>query len=85
VLGAGAEVSSAGGQVSLEDVRPVSGMTGVAVRGQEDETGNAGNWSVTAYAICSNPVAGLQRVSLKSAVDSSSPKQVNPPARPASA
>jgi hypothetical protein len=71
LLGAGGEINSSNGQVLLDEVRPNSTLTGAVVNALEDETGNPQNWSLTAYAICANPVAGLQRMSAQSAVDSS--------------
>jgi len=79
LLGAGAEVSSSNGQVLLDDIRPNGTLTAVTVNAHEDETGNPANWSVTAYAICASPVAGLQRVSEVSGVDSSSSRVVEAP------
>jgi hypothetical protein len=40
------------------------------VQGLEDETGNPASWSLTAYAIYANPVAGLERVAVTSDLNS---------------
>jgi hypothetical protein len=41
--------------VVIDALSPFSGLKGVRVVGLEDETGNAGPWSLTAYAICASP------------------------------
>jgi hypothetical protein len=69
VLGAGGDINTPNGQVLLDGLRPNDAS--VTLNALEDETGNTANWSLTAYAICANPVAGLQRVSATSASDSS--------------
>ncbi len=76
LLGTGAEVNGGNRHVLLEDITPNSGLTAVTVKAVEDESGTSGNWSVIAYAICAQPVAGLERVSLTSDVDSTAPKVV---------
>ena len=80
VLGAGGDINTSNGQILLDGLVPNN--TSVALNAREDETGNTANWSLTAYAICANPVAGLQRVSAQSPSDSSGSrvKQVNCPA-----
>jgi hypothetical protein len=74
VLGTGADLNTLNGQVVLDDVRPNAALTSVTANAHEDETGNTANWSVTAYAVCANSIAGLQRVSEPSPLDSSVPK-----------
>jgi hypothetical protein len=71
VLGAAGQITPATGQVSLAAIRPNSTLTSVTVIGAEDGTGFGGSWSVTAYAICANPPAGLQRIVATSASNSS--------------
>jgi len=78
VLGAGADINSANGQVILDGLQPNAALTAVTVNALEDETGNTGNWSVTAYAVCANAIAGLERVSQTSPVDSSPSKFLAP-------
>jgi hypothetical protein len=77
LLGLAGEINSPNGQVLLEDLTPVAGLASATVKAVEDENGNSGNWSLTAYAICANPIAGLVRVSNTSANDSSNPKLFN--------
>jgi hypothetical protein len=74
VLGAGADINTFNGQVILDDLRPNAALTSVTVNGLEDETGNPANWSLTAYAVCANSIAGLERVSETTPLDSSGQK-----------
>ncbi|WP_146603923.1 hypothetical protein [Micromonospora deserti] len=73
LTGAGYELNGATGEAVVDDFRPNGGPatapTAVTVGAYEAEA-FAGNWSVTAYAICANPVAGLVRVSANSASNS---------------
>jgi hypothetical protein len=78
VLGAGADINSLNGQVTLEDIRPNAALTSVSVNAHEDETGNPANWGVTAYAVCANAIAGLERISEATAVDSTGVKILFP-------
>ena len=68
----GRDINAGSGQV-LFNVFDVSGSGSVVVQGTEDETGFAGPWSVTAYAICA-PVA---RREFTTSFASSDPKNVN--------
>jgi hypothetical protein len=61
-LSAGAEVSNGGRDVVLQLIVPDVSLGWVVGAAYEDETGYAGNWQVTAYAVCANPPFGLQRV-----------------------
>jgi hypothetical protein len=63
VLGTGADINTLNRQVTLDDLRPNAALTAVTANALEDETGNSANWSVTAYAVCANPIAGLERLS----------------------
>jgi hypothetical protein len=74
LLGTGAAITGGAGQVVLRELIPGSALTSVSAFGAEDENGFTGNWSVTAYAVCATPVAGLQRVTAASASDSNSSK-----------
>jgi hypothetical protein len=74
VIGAGAELNGGSGQVTLDDVIPKT--TTVDVRAREDRDGLATNWSVTAYAVCANPLPGLQIVQKTSATDSFASKSI---------
>jgi hypothetical protein len=70
VLGAGGETNGGARQVLMRAVRPDSALKAVTVLGVEDGTGFTGNWSVTAYAICASPPAGLQMVTASTVPDS---------------
>lgn len=60
LVGAGGEITGGLGQVVIDDVRPNSLLTSVTVTGFEDVNGTASSWLVDAYAICANPLPGLQ-------------------------
>jgi hypothetical protein len=62
VISAGAEVSNGGRDVVLQIIFPDAGLDWVSTNAYEDETGYVGSWEVTAYAVCANPLLGLQRV-----------------------
>jgi hypothetical protein len=75
LLGAAGAINGGGGQVVMNMIR--AGRTpgdrrpmGVIVSGFEDENGFAGNWSLTADAICANPPRGLEQVIATSPFDS---------------
>jgi hypothetical protein len=70
VLGAGGDISLGGGQVVLDELTPTSSLTSVRVSGFEDQDGTLSNWLVRAYAICANPVGGLERIVATSPTDS---------------
>ena len=74
VLGTGATTANGAGQVRLTAVAPGAGA--VSARAYEDETGYAGAWSVTAFAICANPLPGHEIVSTASPSDSTNPKGI---------
>jgi hypothetical protein len=59
VLGTGMEIIGASRQILVREIRPFAGF--VRVGAIEDETGTTKSWSVTAYAMCADPVAGLAR------------------------
>jgi hypothetical protein len=61
LLGTGGELTGAPRQVSLNDIVPGAELGAVTVFALEDDDGTPANWSVTAYAICANPVAGGER------------------------
>ncbi|MEH0985556.1 hypothetical protein [Micromonospora sp. CPCC 205556] len=69
LTGTGYELNGATGEAVVDDLRPNGGPavapTAVTVTAYEADA-YAGSWSVTAYAICANPVAGLVRVSATS-------------------
>jgi hypothetical protein len=74
VVGTGADINTFNGQVILDDLRPNAALTSVTANGMEDETGNPAPWSITAYAVCADPPAGLERVSETSPLDSAGSK-----------
>jgi hypothetical protein len=78
VLGAGADINSFNGQVILDDLRPNAALTSVTANALEDETGNPINWSLTAYAVCADAIAGLERISETSPLDSAVSKVLFP-------
>lgn len=77
LLGAGGRVNDTSGQVALRTVNtnvPVADRALVA--GHEDSDGYTGTWSVTAHAICANPVPGFSIASGTSSWDSTDVKSV---------
>ena len=58
VLGGGGTVTGGRGQVVLERLEPVQTATDdrFVVGAREDGTGYSGNWRLTAYALCANPL-----------------------------
>jgi hypothetical protein len=60
VLGGGGTVTGGRGQVVLQQLQPVQTATDdrFVVGAREDGTGYAGNWQLTAYALCANPPPG---------------------------
>ncbi|WP_431931366.1 hypothetical protein [Micromonospora sp. RP3T] len=73
LTGTGYELNGAGGEVIVDDLRPNGGVatapTAVTVGAYEADA-FAGNWSLTGYAICANPVPGLVRATVTSASNS---------------
>jgi hypothetical protein len=74
VLGLGAFVTSGAGQVVLDGVQPAADLKSATASAYEDDSGYAGNWSLTAVAVCSVAPAGLQRVVASSTATSASPR-----------
>lgn len=60
VLGGGGTVAGGRGQVVLQRLQPVQTATDdrFVVGAREDGTGFSGNWQLTAYAVCANPLPG---------------------------
>ncbi len=77
VIGAGGRINGGVPDVVLEDVVPSSDLKTVTVRGVEIPGSVDNDWSVTAYAICANTPAGLQRVPFATLSDSDSHKSVS--------
>ncbi|MDI1460899.1 hypothetical protein QEZ54_07975 [Catellatospora sp. KI3] len=72
VIGAGGRINGGVPDVVLEDVVPSADLKTVTVRGVEVPESVDDTWSVTAYAVCADTPAGLQRVSFPSASSSDS-------------
>ncbi|MFC4114348.1 hypothetical protein [Nonomuraea zeae] len=70
VIGMGGYVTDGNGEVVLNELLPDSTSSKVRATAWADESGYGGNWSVTAIAMCADPLPGLQRVSAQSSVDS---------------
>jgi hypothetical protein len=71
LLGTGAEVSPGRGDVILTGSIPiVSAPNGVRAVGQETEGGFLDNWTVSAWAICADPVPGHTVVAATTPIDS---------------
>lgn len=72
VVGGGGRVNAAGGKAGVTELSPVTGtIDGFKATGFETDNGFAGTWSIQAYAICANPITGLQVVSKTKAPSSS--------------
>ncbi|SCG48996.1 hypothetical protein [Micromonospora coxensis] len=68
VIGGGGAITGSGlGQVGMDIMKPLIGGTTFSVTGREDESGVAGNWAVTASAVCAPAPKGLVTVSGSSA------------------
>jgi hypothetical protein len=78
LTGIGGDVTNGRGQVVM-DLVPNPELRTVTVRGFEDQNGTTAGWSLRAYAICANPLAGLQRVVRQSPQDSANPKSITAP------
>jgi hypothetical protein len=76
VIGAGGRVNEGVPEVVMEDIVPSADLKTVTVRGVEMPGSTDNDWSVTAYAICANTPAGLQRVSFPTAASSTSHQSV---------
>src|SRR4051794_14026544 len=70
VLSAAGDIEGGLGEVVMDDITPNAALTSVTVTGFEDQDGTTNNWSLRAYAICSRPPAGLQRLTQTSATNS---------------
>jgi hypothetical protein len=55
LVGTGAEIVGADGQVAFDDLRPSAALRSVTVTGLEDDTGTTALWLLRAHAICANP------------------------------
>jgi hypothetical protein len=65
LLGTGYRVNDGDGEVGLDDLK-VTSSTRLTVWAYEDGSGYGNTWSVTAFAVCAPPPAGLEIVSEES-------------------
>ena len=75
LLGTGTALANGFGQVSVSNL--TLSDTAVFAFAADDQDGYSAGWSVTAYAICANPLAGLEIKTGSSANDSSTQKLVS--------
>ena len=79
LLGTGYEINGATGEAVVDDFRPNGGPAlapNAVTVGAYEADAFAGNWNITAYAICAFPIAGLARVSAVSATNSANFRSV---------
>jgi hypothetical protein len=62
VIGMGGRINGGSGEVVLDDIQPSFDLKTVTVRGFAIPGGADNSWTVTAYAVCANTPAGLERV-----------------------
>jgi hypothetical protein len=71
LTGVGGEIPlGANGQVMLDDLVPSADLETTLVRANEDDNGTLANWSLRPFALCADPLPGLERVSVTSVSDS---------------
>lgn len=58
LLGTGAKITSGGREVGLQRTAADTGLTRALSTAREDANGYSGNWTLTSYGVCANPVAG---------------------------
>jgi hypothetical protein len=75
VFGAGGAIGFGYGDTILDEIVPSSNLRTVTVEGLEHGD-NPGNWSVTAHAVCADPVPDLQRVYEQTYQSTATPKNV---------
>jgi hypothetical protein len=73
VIDAGGQVVYGHGKVIMDDVFPDPGQKFVNVTGLETDDFD-GYWAVVAYAVCANPLPGVEWIKVHTASDSSSTK-----------
>ncbi len=76
ILGLGGRLNGFEGRILLDALQPFGGVSG-QLHASEDAAGLSGNWSVTAVAMCADPLPGLVTPANWSAGDSSAPKSVD--------
>jgi hypothetical protein len=62
VLGTGSRIVNPGGQVTLQTNRSSGPRDIVRAVAKEDASGYASSWSLSAYAVCANPLSGFTSV-----------------------
>jgi hypothetical protein len=68
LTGVGGEIPiGANGQVMLDGLIPSSDLESTTVRGIEDGNGTFASWSLRPFALCADPLPGLERVTTTSA------------------
>jgi hypothetical protein len=77
VIGVGGRINGGLAQVTLEDIIPSFDLKTVTVRGVEIPGSSDDTWTVTAYAVCANTPAGLERIALSTLSNSNSHNSVN--------
>lgn len=75
VYGVAAQISGAQGAATLDDLTPNVGLTSVFITAYEN--GDPGDWRLIGRAYCGSPTANIQRVTVASASNSTSPKSVS--------
>jgi hypothetical protein len=75
LVGTGAALTNGFGQVSIGNL--TMNQNAAFAFGIDDQDGYSGGWSITAYAICANPLPGLTIVTGASPFDSSKQKIVS--------
>ncbi|MBO4209951.1 hypothetical protein [Micromonospora echinofusca] len=66
VIGMGGRINSGLGEVVLDQVVPSFDLRSVTTRGVRVQGSALAGWSVTAFAVCANTPAGLERISIQS-------------------
>jgi hypothetical protein len=63
LTGAGGEIPlGANGQTMLTNIVPSADLETTTVRATEDDNGTLANWSLRPFALCADPLPGLERV-----------------------
>jgi hypothetical protein len=71
LLTAGWHLLDSGGEVFLNQVAQSAALDRVSVTGMEDQDGLAGDWRLATYAVCADPLPGLELRTAVSPTDSS--------------
>jgi len=60
VIGTGARTEGGNGQVIIDDIAPDAALMTLTATATEMAAGYGGNWSMWAYAVCAEPLTGLE-------------------------